>query len=139
MDPSFANTSRTPSGTVNTFVGRIPVSRTGLSRFLFFSFFVVVVVVAYILYRFLVEEGRNGIPKMMTVFLHCLIVGRPGRAAGLAEFMDFAKSYKHDVWICTREEIAKHWYDYHYLRGLGKSISNDIASHEDKTEVDDTI
>jgi peptidoglycan/xylan/chitin deacetylase (PgdA/CDA1 family) len=101
----------------------------------FVAFFVLVASI-----RFLVEEGRNGIPKMMTVGLHCRIVGRPGRAAGLAEFMDFAKSYKNDVWICTREEIAKHWYDHHFPMGLGKSISEDIACREAETEVeDDTI
>jgi hypothetical protein len=79
--------------------------------------------------RFLVEEGKQGSPKMMTVGLHCRIVGRPGRAAGLAEFMDYAKSFKKDVWICTREEIAKHWYESHYPVGMGSPIK------EDKKEV----
>jgi putative urate catabolism protein len=79
--------------------------------------------------KFLVEEGKQGSPKMMTVGLHCRIVGRPGRAAGLAEFMDYAKSFKKDVWICTREEIAKHWYESHYPVGMGSPIK------EDKKEV----
>lgn len=62
---------------------------------------------------YLLEEGRNGSPKMMTVGLHCRLVGRPGRCAGLAEFIDYAKS-KSDLWITTREDIAKHWYEHHY-------------------------
>ena len=64
--------------------------------------------------RYLVDEGRCGSPKMMSVGLHCRLVGRPGRAAGLAEFIDYAKSFGDDVWICTREEIARHWYEHHY-------------------------
>lgn len=62
---------------------------------------------------YLLEEGRNGAPKMMTVGLHCRLVGRPGRAAGLAEFIDYVKK-KPDVWIARRDEIAKHWYEHHY-------------------------
>jgi len=56
---------------------------------------------------------------MMSVGLHCRIVGRPGRAAALAEFMDFAKTYGKDVWICTREDIARHWHEHHFPRGAG--------------------
>jgi allantoinase len=64
---------------------------------------------------YLVEEAKKGYGgKMMSVGLHCRLVGRPGRAAGLAEFIDFAKSFGDDVWICTREDIAKHWYKHHY-------------------------
>ena len=60
------------------------------------------------------EEGKNGSPKMMSVGLHCRLVGRPGRAAGLEEFIDYAKEFGDDVWICRRDEIAKHWYKHHY-------------------------
>jgi len=62
---------------------------------------------------FLLEEGRAGAPKMMSVGLHCRLAGRPGRAAGIAEFLDYVKS-KEDVWICTREEIAHHWHEHHH-------------------------
>ena len=89
---------------------------------------------SFLVARFLVEEGKQGSPKMMTVGLHCRIVGRPGRAAGLAEFMDYAKSFKKDVWICTREEIAKHWYGQHYPMGLGKSIEEDISPRKEAKE-----
>ncbi len=86
------------------------------------------------------EEGRAGYPKMMSVGLHCRLVGHPGRAAGLAEFMDFAKSLGKDVWICTREEIARHWYENHYPRGGGSPVKvppflkNDQTDDEDQEE-----
>lgn len=67
------------------------------------------------------EEGRAGQPKMMSVGLHCRL-SRPGRIAALEKFVDFAKSYGRDVWICTREEIANHWYEQHLPRGVGSPI-----------------
>ena len=51
-------------------------------------------------------------PKMMSIGLHCRIVGRPGRAASLARFLDYVKSHD-QVWICKREEIAQHWIENH--------------------------
>ena len=71
--------------------------------------------------RFLVEEGRQGTPKMMSVGLHCRLM-RPGRAAALADFIDFAKGYGKDVWICTREQIADYWYENHYPVGAGSPV-----------------
>ena len=62
---------------------------------------------------YLLEEGREGHKTMMSVGLHCRLVGRAGRAAGLAEFLDYAKSFGNEVWICRREEIAGHWYEHH--------------------------
>ena len=55
------------------------------------------------------EEGRRGSPKMMSVGLHCRLVGRPGRAVGLAKFIDYIQS-KEKVWTPTRLDIAKHWW-----------------------------
>ena len=47
-------------------------------------------------------------PKMLSIGLHCRIVGRPGRAAALARFLDYVQS--HDkVWITRRIDIARHW------------------------------
>lgn len=60
----------------------------------------------------LLEEGRAGAPKMMSVGLHCRLVGRPGRALALARFLDHVASHK-DAWICTRGEIAAHWREAH--------------------------
>lgn len=58
---------------------------------------------------------------MMSIGLHCRLA-RPGRVAGLAEFIEFAKSYKKDVWICTREEIADFWHEHHFPRGAGSPV-----------------
>lgn len=76
--------------------------------------------------KYLVEEGRTGYPKMMTVGLHCRLA-RPGRVAGLAEFLDFVKSYGKDVWVCTREEIADFWKDNHFPKGVGSPIKPPTA------------
>ncbi|WP_426173343.1 allantoinase PuuE [Massilia sp. TWR1-2-2] len=47
-------------------------------------------------------------PKMLSIGLHCRIVGRPGRAAALARFLDYVQ--QHDkVWIARRIDIAEHW------------------------------
>lgn len=69
---------------------------------------------------YLIEEGKDGAPKMMSVGLHCRLVGRPGRAAGLKEFLEYVKSKGDDVFVCTREQIAQHWYDNHYPKGIEK-------------------
>jgi allantoinase len=55
----------------------------------------------------LYEEGREA-PKMMSIGLHCRIVGRPGRAASLARFLDYVQS-KENVWLTRRIDIANHW------------------------------
>lgn len=55
----------------------------------------------------LYEEGAEA-PKMMSVGLHCRLVGRPGRIAALKRFIEYVKS--HDkVWFAKRIEIARHW------------------------------
>jgi allantoinase len=59
----------------------------------------------------LYQEGETA-PKMMSVGLHMRLIGHPGRAAGLARFLDYVAG-KPDVWICRREDIAKHWYAEH--------------------------
>lgn len=57
-------------------------------------------------------EGKAGRPAMMSVGLHCRLVGRPGRAAALRRFIDHVKG--HDkVWLPTRGEIAAHWRETH--------------------------
>lgn len=59
----------------------------------------------------LYAEGADT-PRMMSVGLHCRLVGRPGRLAALLKFLDHVE--KHDrVWICRREEIARHWIQNH--------------------------
>jgi len=66
----------------------------------------------------LYEEGRAGAPKMMSVGLHCRLVGRPGRAAALARFLDYVQA-KSGVWLCRRVDIARHWQATH-PPGAGK-------------------
>jgi putative urate catabolism protein len=59
----------------------------------------------------LYAEGAE-VPKMMSVGLHCRLVGRPGRMRALQRFLDHVQ--QHDrVWICRRIDIAKHWIDRH--------------------------
>ncbi len=59
----------------------------------------------------LYAEGRTA-PKMMSVGLHCRIVGRPARLAGLRRFIEYVRS--HDkVWLCQRIDIARHWHAEH--------------------------
>ncbi len=58
----------------------------------------------------LYAEGKAGSPKMMSIGLHCRLAGRPGRALGLAKFIDYVLA--HDkVWIAKRIDIAKHWHE----------------------------
>jgi len=51
-------------------------------------------------------------PKMMSVGLHCRLVGRPGRFMALQRFIDHVARHP-DVWICRREDIARHWIETH--------------------------
>ncbi len=59
----------------------------------------------------LYAEGETQ-PKMMSIGLHCRLIGRPGRIAGLARFLDHVQSHA-GVWVCTREAIARHWIAHH--------------------------
>ena len=60
-----------------------------------------------VLYR----EGAET-PRMMSIGLHCRIVGRPGRIASLERFIDHALAHD-DVWFCRRIDIARHWREHH--------------------------
>jgi putative urate catabolism protein len=59
----------------------------------------------------LYAEGEHS-PKMMSVGLHCRLVGRPGRFRALQRFLDYVQSQE-KVWICRRVDIARHWIDRH--------------------------
>ena len=59
----------------------------------------------------LYAEGADS-PKMMSVGMHCRLLGRPGRIIALQRFLDYIAS-KHSVWICRRIDIAKHWKQTH--------------------------
>ncbi len=65
-------------------------------------------------------EG-DGAAKMMSVGLHCRLVGRPGRAAGLIRFLDHIA--RHDrVWVATRLDIARHWHQEHKALADGAPV-----------------
>jgi putative urate catabolism protein len=59
----------------------------------------------------LYAEGAER-PKMMSIGMHCRLLGRPGRVASLQRFLDHVQ--QHDrVWICRRADIARHWIEKH--------------------------
>ena len=60
----------------------------------------------------LYAEGRAGSPKMLSVGLHCRLVGRPARTAALEKFLEHVQS-RDDVWIAKRIDIARHWCAVH--------------------------
>jgi peptidoglycan/xylan/chitin deacetylase (PgdA/CDA1 family) len=59
----------------------------------------------------LYEEGETA-PKMLSIGLHCRLIGRPGRIAGLERFLRYA-TQKDRVWFCRRIDIARHWRQTH--------------------------
>jgi allantoinase len=59
----------------------------------------------------LYAEGEDR-PRMLSIGLHCRLVGRPGRFRALQRFLDHVEA--HDgVWVCRRADIARHWHDRH--------------------------
>lgn len=66
-------------------------------------------------FDWLYAEGAE-VPKMMTVALHCRLIGRPGRIGALARFLDYV-ARRDDAWICQRVEIARHWIANHPYQG----------------------
>jgi allantoinase len=59
----------------------------------------------------LYEEGAEA-PKMMSVGMHCRLLGRPGRFRALQRFLDHIE--RHDrVWVCRRVDVARHWIATH--------------------------
>jgi putative urate catabolism protein len=62
----------------------------------------------------LYAEGETA-PKMMSIGMHCRILGRPARAAGLKRFLDYVKSHDR-VWVTRRIDIAQHWLATHPYR-----------------------
>jgi putative urate catabolism protein len=64
-----------------------------------------------VLYR----EGETA-PKMMSIGLHCRLVGRPGRFAALERFVDHVLGHPR-VWVARRRDIAEHWLKVHPAKG----------------------
>lgn len=59
----------------------------------------------------LYAEGEST-PKMMSVGMHCRLLGRPGRFRALQRFLDYIQQHER-VWVCRRQDIAEHWVTYH--------------------------
>ncbi len=56
-------------------------------------------------------EGEER-PAMLSIGMHCRLLGRPGRFRALQRFLDHIE--KHDrVWVCRRVDIARHWIERH--------------------------
>ena len=67
----------------------------------------------------LYAEGEAGAPKMLSIGMHCRLLGRPARFAALQRFVDYAKG--HDkVWFARRVDIARHWHATHPFPGAGQ-------------------
>ena len=59
----------------------------------------------------LYAEGETT-PRMLSIGLHCRLVGRPGRIQSLARFVDYVRGHDH-VWLARRVDIARHWRKEH--------------------------
>ncbi len=55
-------------------------------------------------------------PKMMSIGMHCRILGKPGRIVALQRFLDHVQRHER-VWICRRIDIARHWQAVHPYKG----------------------
>ena len=60
----------------------------------------------------LYAEGTEGAPKMLSIGMHCRLLGRPARMAALARFIDYVKGHE-KVWFARRVDIARHWHATH--------------------------
>lgn len=59
----------------------------------------------------LYAEGEAS-PKMLSIGMHCRLLGRPGKFRALQRFLDYVE--QHDrVWVCRRQDIAEHWVAQH--------------------------
>lgn len=63
-------------------------------------------------FNYLYQEGAEGAPKVLSIGLHCRLIGRPGRAAALRRAIEYFQSHD-DVWFATRLQIAQHWAQEH--------------------------
>lgn len=63
----------------------------------------------------LYAEGAHT-PKMMSIGMHCRLLGKPGRFGALQKFLDHVQGHDR-VWICRRIDIARHWQKTHPFKG----------------------
>ena len=77
----------------------------------------------------LYAEGKAGAPKMMSVGLHCRLVGRPGRLAALRRFINHARAHE-GVWFARRIDIARHWHETHPAPPAGEKRPSNMGREE---------
>ena len=58
------------------------------------------------------DPAGDNAPKMLSIGMHCRLLGRPGRITALQRFLDHIEKHAH-VWICRRIDIARHWQQHH--------------------------
>lgn len=75
----------------------------------------------------LYAEGAAGSAKMMSVGLHCRLVGRPGRIQALKRFIDYIQGFE-GVWTPRRIDIADHWHATHPPRKMQRIDLMDRAT-----------
>ncbi|MXQ07494.1 allantoinase PuuE [Alphaproteobacteria bacterium GH1-50] len=75
----------------------------------------------------LYAEGQAGAAKMLSIGLHCRLIGRPGRAAALKRALDYMADHE-GVWFATRAQIAEHWARVHPPRGVERPSDMDRAA-----------
>ncbi|MDO5101878.1 MAG: allantoinase PuuE [Lautropia sp.] len=64
------------------------------------------------------DPNGDNAPKMMSIGMHCRLLGRPGRIRALQRFLDHIE--RHDkVWVCRRVDIARHWHAHFPAPDLG--------------------
>jgi allantoinase len=68
------------------------------------------------------DPNGDNAPKMMSVGMHCRLLGRPGRFRAFQRFLDHVASHEH-VWVCRRLDIARHWRATHPYVSPGMSAS----------------
>ena len=59
----------------------------------------------------LCQRFGGSVPKMLSIGLHCRLVGRPGRIASLEKFLAHVNNHA-DVWLCRRIDITRHWHKH---------------------------
>ncbi len=75
----------------------------------------------------LYAEGERT-PRMMSIGLHCRLVGRPGRFAALARFVDHVVSHDR-VWVSRKIDVARHWREHHpYPRALHARATDQLVT-----------
>jgi len=68
----------------------------------------------------LYAEGADK-PRMMSIGMHCRLLGRPGRFPALQRFLDHIEKHQ-DIWVCRRVDIARHWKQEHpYVPATGSA------------------